>query len=646
MSSPLPTRKLLVALLNTIGDDHTTFTVDAPGVTPAHNHWTDISAYAPYSSYRIDRGVEHNLGQGQAGTLAVDLRNVNGEFNTWISDNAVPTGKFAPWLAAAGDGGTINTALGGIKVPVQVRDSVGAAGPYYAFTGYANAWKPLWPDPISNWVELQATDSLQYFNDQPVANTRYTTLAQSLGSGHYWRCNDTPGSTTVADYIGGTPATLVGPVTLTGAGGSGAGLLLGEPNSGSASFEADGYIDVTGHGVNGTLFSVAFMVSGISQGTTPVLASQGPVTSNTYTLYVSNNSIGLIIVDSGGTTHVGSLGTALLIADGLSHHIVFTYDGTNIFVYIDGQQVMGGPLATFTMSSGAAGFFAAGDPSSGSAYGGVSMSEILIVNGVAITPTQVANLYNAAIVFSGPGAGTPQYTGPRIASVLGLGNWPANLQSLANGNQLCQQNTQDMSSTTWLTHMQDVEQTEEGALWVNGAGVVTYITRQDLSNRHFPSCTFGDALADIPVKPGVDLGLDDIDLATGATVTRVNGLAQLVGNTVSSRAIQVSGVLHLSDGASYQHAAWLQSILKSPTTRLVSFSVDLTTILGNPTLVEAALAARELFSAVIFERTASGFSKAGFVEHVSEVTTADSWVITYSLDVARYGLAYTSWGYQ
>lgn len=587
---------------------------------------------------------------------------VGGVTLTYTGTSPAGTTNLAMWLIVVGPAAN----------EVHKMTNMSLTGPLvsYRFTGHATRWVPDWPDEMSTWATLEASDAFRYFNDQQLGNNLYSATVGG-GASRYWRCNDAPvatGNTQIADVLGGTPMTVhagtAGAVATTGA----SGPLLAEGSSALnfGNYQSNGgMVYATSVSVGSGPYTWMGWLNGVAQGDWGSVVSclgasqiwqvqMGPNSAClTYAVYLST---GMGIVSRTGT---------VVVTDGQPHMVEVKYDGATFKFYVDtvldatiAYATSGGPLYVGGVPTPPA---VAGVPSATSVdycWAGLSVSEVALYTNVTSGP-QSAAFYQAAKVF------LAQSTGQRIQAVLALLGWPTNLEQIDSGVQQCQQNTQSQVTTTGLTHLQQVEQTEEGTLFMTGGGKVRFVSRQNLATvAPFAAiqCWFGDEVAppglagwdamtwdgtfvwgtlDLPFEPAPTLALDDIDITTASTCTRVGGLAQTAGT--GTRVKGFSGLLHLTDACSLAHAQWIVNKLAIPAVRLADIKVSLLDFLNDVEGVARVLRL-DLMSRVSVERTQVGFAQVGIVEHISEHITPESYELTFALSpVDTY--PWWSWGW-
>lgn len=230
------------------------------------------------------------------------------------------------------------------------------------------------------------------------------------GATAYWRLNEATGAVTAVDSTAnGKNGTYSGGVTLGGA------SMLPIPTVASS---------VTFDGVNG---KVATTPTTVPIGATFSLEVWAKWTVNNQRPFISNRlssnvngevyfgkSSGRVLCftqDSGGQTS-----NAAALSDGNRHHIVWTFDGSNTRIYVDGaiDKTVAATHITLTQPVNL-GFDVANNE-----FLAGTLQECAVYSGVVLTPTQVADHFVKGTLMGGPGTN------------LGLaltGGTPANVQS-------------------------------------------------------------------------------------------------------------------------------------------------------------------------------------------------------------------------
>lgn len=683
--SPLPVVQILVAFNNGPYDDPAAITTVASpaGTLGGHNVWTDITAFVPNAAG--GRGRQHELQQFEAGTLTLSkVRNDDGRFNPW--NTAGPYyGKIVP------------------MVPVQVR-ATWAGVTYKLFTGFVWSWAPKWDDVASQMIDIEAADAFRILAGAALVSLAYQDQVIADGASNFWPLSDAPGSTTAAPLAGGVagtvtdssdgyngtplicsfsgPASSSGPLLAESCGFLSTGALYSDTQN-VAGFVPN-YLAVPGLNTSGPFTVEAWLQipSGTVGGTyQPYIASQHYPGSSSYWDWelLSGNVLQVIVNNAGG---VSTIANANFPTDGKWHHVVAAYTSTALTIYIDGVQAASAAGSGYpALTSGQTTTFGGVDLALATA-GGTNWSNIAFYTS-ALSATQAANHYSLGL-----GLGGPNYPSvdEQIKQGLTVVGWPSGAENILPSVQQAQNNSKSLISASVLTVLQQLERTEEGALFMDGAGRVTFLDRQTLAGGNpaypqyaVPQVYFSDEIEDpstvwvwdsstwdsmtwgsmsVPYDPGPDLGQDELDVVNQAIVTRVGGIAQVAADTVSQKSYglksqSVSNALHLTDGASAAHASWIVGKLSASAFRLRSIATNLVDSIGDDTVANTPVAGEtysrvgrllglDLMHRVRVRRSGVGFEQDALVEGLQWSFTPNSWDITVRLSTTD---TYADWGW-
>lgn len=238
------------------------------------------------------------------------------------------------------------------------------------------------------------------------------------------------------------------------------------------------------------------------------------------------------------------IGATVPVVDGNWHHVVLvatSMSGAAWQLYVDGVRIL--PLSfisadavTETGAPSLAVIAGQGNSSSTSvnSFRG-SVQQVALYNH-ALTSTQVAAHFTAAQV---PSATYPvDFSGNRIKGVLSSLGWPPAAMNIAAGDIAVQQLTVNNPPTRALAHLQLCELTEDGALFVDAAGVVQYVNHNALTTAPYTTsqATFGDNPAvstQLHYQPGTEVAADDLDLWNQAAVGNLGQAIQYASDSTS-----------------------------------------------------------------------------------------------------------------
>lgn len=632
-----PSFQYLVAFQDVPTTDPTTFTVAPVGTTGSAGQWTDITQFV--ASHQITRGRQHELQQFEAGTCSLVLNGWDGRFN--------PLNTAGPYY--------------GFLVPrkwLQVR-TIWNGTTYLRFTGHVDAWPVEWPDPYTQWSTVHATDPLRMFNLNNVTSSGYATTVEADSPAGYWRLGDPVGSIKALDSSGNG---LTGFNSTAAPGGITFGespALLADPNTSMLAGVGGG------SPLYGTLaFPTPTGVSNVSTCSiecwlkTPTAAAPVGTTlcigDNTHFAAINlDGTNGLSSVNSsvGGS---GSWRQSTVVPDDSNwHYVVCSWTSGTPTFYVDGVNT-----TTFGTATVAGNQFM----SNISANGDTLFQDLAFYN-YALTATQVANHYAA-------GAFPQQSTDARINRILNIVGWSATARNIDQGHSTVQAVTSDLTTTSSLSHMQQVEATEGGALFIGTDGRVNFRSRTSLfSNPLFTrsQVTIGDRFQtnDLPFDPGPNIAIDDLDLYNEAVATRQNGNTQRATNATSiannGRATwqPPAQLLGISDSEVLSLCQYVVFKFNTPIVRTRSVTVDLFnliqpnlvgTLLGLDLLQKISLervwfpgggpgeysydSPVDFDSGVGFDGATANFSQSFNIERIDEQSSPDQYKVTFAVAIS------------
>jgi hypothetical protein len=310
-----------------------------------------------------------------------------------------------------------------------------------------------------------------------------------------------------------------------------------------------------------------------------------------------------------------------------------TYDGTNIAIYIDSVSVAGATTTVGTVTSWSP--LNAGIGSDG-IFGGPewsgSIGQVAFYN-TALSAAKVANHYQLLAV-------PVESSDARIARA--LSNWTnvGAASILDAGLSQIQAPTSNMTTTSVLSHIQQVELSEDGALFTNTSGRLRFWSRASvLSATQLVGsvATFGDGVGEYPHEIGPNFALDTLDLYTSAQLQRNGGNTQTVGSGV--RVYQQTGLLNTTDQEVLNYANRVVSLFGTAQERIRSITLH---PFNDPTGgMTTAVLGLELLSIITVKRhnlpgAGTAFVHEAFVEginHHIDPTTGD-WTVDLQLTPA------------
>lgn len=213
----------------------------------------------------------------------------------------------------------------------------------------------------------------------------------------YAKLDDTSGTTCVDSSGTGLNGVYNGSPTLGVAALINAGSAVTfNGSSGSASFDEGA--GTTLNCTTGVLTVEAWIKTSQSGSTNPQIVCADDSANRRFMQFrlSTTGKLEFILLTSGGTAHVCD-GTTT-INDGASHHVVGTYDGTTMKVYVDGVQD-GTLTVTFTPGNASPLFNIAQRRSSGSStnFFNGTIDEVAYYKATALTSTRIAAHHSAGV---------------------------------------------------------------------------------------------------------------------------------------------------------------------------------------------------------------------------------------------------------
>ena len=534
-----PAWRILVAFNNAVFDDPAliTSTASPPGTLGAINVWTDITADVR-DAVDTNRGRQHETDRFQTGTLAFTLDNRLGRYDPW--NTASPyTGKVIP----------------GKPVRLQATDP-NTSTTTALFTGVTDVWTTGWAAPSYATVQLSCVDWFAYMTNQYLNTSLYPKTVLADSPNLYMRMGDPVGSAHLADSSAhaNSPSTPGGTVVLGQAGAvqnnSGTGADLANGTTTPA-----GYIYVTPNaGLTGTAWTVEcwYKTSSWSAwgGTTNILYAQIDAGGfGVVQVYVTPTGILNILDITPGTgiTDLAVASASPIPADGNWHHLAATT--TSPYLYIDGNA----PGASVITNTGVTAKTAASTIVGAQLGGFPSWPGMLAEFALYPTALPTANIrahYNA-------GGAPVETSGARIARIASWSAIPTANAAIDNGKSLVQAITAAVTTTTTISYDQLVEQTEDGAFFMSGAGQLRFMSRDAVYTNLTSTVTFGDNPGEIPFELAPTIALDTLDQYVSTSVQRNGGNTQIADTGQLGKQYQQSGLLQTNDTEVLGLANWL-----------------------------------------------------------------------------------------
>jgi hypothetical protein len=593
--------------------------------------WIDVTASVrKQSPITITRGRSSERDTFQTGTLSLTLNNQDRNYDPEYSS-----------------GTYFGNLLPGRHIKVELTYS---ATTYVLFRGFIQGWPQDWEKSDNDAVvPIVAHDAFKYLARAVLPESRYylEVIEDDLFSGWaWWRLGDPSGSTGALDSSGNNYTALyyVNPD----------GVINSTPADGLVTFAGGGARQVTSsaYPLAGptSIYCTSFGFSVEAWITIPATIAIG-VTHWIY--YQPGNSIdkgiNFYVTHTGGgvkqlavevkeTTGSSRTITYTLPASafGARHHVAFTRDLATVTLYFDGASVSTsatGTLGTFATSFGFPGYIGG----FGDAVEGIVIDEFALYLGDLSAARVLAHYEAGSTVNAG------EDVDARITTVLTDANisW---LSTSLEDSQTTVRGADYTGTNNVLTYLQSLERTEQGRLFINGSGVLTFQNRfhdQVASTE----AAFTDAVGSTLPYVDVEYEYDDTRVVNDATVSRTNGTPQRYTDTTSRStyglmSLSLDGLQGQSDEETKSMAQYLVTRYKDPYPRVRSLTVKPR---SNPSGLFPKVGSLEIGDKVTFRRAPLGgtsFTKTLMVEGITHRIGADgTWETTYltsAVDPSNY----------
>ena len=249
-----------------------------------------------------------------------------------------------------------------------------------------------------------------------------------------------------------------------------------------------------------------------------------------------------------------------------------------------------------------------------------------------------------------------EWTGARVQAVMAL--IPAFSVNAAAGHSICVDTGLISYGIKALSHLQQVEDTENGRLFFDASGVLQFQDRYwRINYSPTPLGTIGDQPGQIPYDPGASMALNDSQVWSQAVITptAAPGAASSGGTAVYlneaaaandfqrtiSKTYLTDDIFDCEDGA-----AWLTQIYGDPAPKLPALALQgMAAPALWPQILSMANSQRWTFVRTPSYADGFGIASDHYIEQVSEVVVpGTSWVTTVQLlPCADYGNAPNFW---
>jgi hypothetical protein len=313
----------------------------------------------------------------------------------------------------------------------------------------------------------------------------------------------------------------------------------------------------------------------------------------------------------------GALATSTAVDDGVTHLVVLTADGNNVWLWVDGTLIGTQVVTTRTQSD----LIAVGGAFDESLAFTGTISHFAVF-ATYLPPTDVANI-------SGIASGTSETTDARLtrlASYAGLTATTCSPSGLLMGCLAT-------SGRSLFDALQEVATAEGGILFANGSGTLTMQGRHYRTLETTPDLTL--AVKDVAVSTAITE--DTQQIVNHVTAARTDGAGQVAQDTGS---IGTYGLFPESldlavtdDDDALSAAQWIVAKHATPVRRMGSATVNLLTSSQSATLLSSEIGDRWALSGLP-SQTWSGFGDQtveGWSETLSVTATGAEWTRTVNL---------------
>jgi hypothetical protein len=201
---------------------------------------------------------------------------------------------------------------------------------------------------------------------------------------------------------------------------------------------------------------------------------------------------------------------------------------------------------------------------------------------------------------------------------------------------------------TVLAELQQIEETEAGALFVDAAGQIRFLGRDTLIQSPYNTSqgTFGDSGSELEYA-NLTYRYDDMLIVNEAVVSRENGATRIVRDLASQarylrRSRALSGLVFRYDSDAQDRAAWFVDHYKEPLLRATDMRLEPSP--GNEATHFPHVLGRELMDRVTVRRRpqnlGAAIDQATLIQGIEHEVTATSWATTWNLSPAETQTTY------
>jgi hypothetical protein len=621
-----------------------------PGSTPGPGDWIDVTSdVLTESSNEAVTAVTGRTGRGTGispGTLTLTLENTDGRYN--------PRNTSGPYYGLLDIGTQVR-----IVSTVSSVDRVRWRG--YVSSGWPQTITSRWPT-----VTIQAHDILGLLAQTETPETAFHAVVQDQDTApsHWWVPGPSGWTDRVTGRISKNTSQLVEftDVEVT----NGAGTSWGAP-------DADGFgivehpsdkLTVTGSSLT-VLARVKLPTTATRSALTGtvdtiVILSQHEMNEAAYPfiLYVYGTELVCMACSSTFARSMTVLDDSVSLMDDNPHTVMVHVpaDSGAIMVWIDGRRItnvnqvvvpFSNPTTIGPLYIGDGGpFVFAGRPFQG------ILDQIVTWSGLATDEAALTML--AAETHEAARHGwAGLFLHERIERLVNAMGLEADLGTLDESGILTLQSYRQGQA---LELLQNIENTEQGRIWVDRTGKLRFSRRTwawDDTRSTTVQLTFSDDPALIAggaqemLEEGTVVTDDPLDIVNVAAVNSTFGRQQTVEDTASIAkfgrrgSIQLSNLLHPTDRQSRAIAEWLVRSQSEPKVRVerIRFRVE-----DNPDVLGPFAAEVEEGWLVRVRKPDADLDLYGHVIGIEHVWTWTGWTVTLTLDSTRTGWSFFRWG--
>lgn len=567
--------------------------------------WIDVAADVVTIS--TQRGRNKESGAFETGRIAVVLRNDGRKYD--------PDHTSGPYY-------------GKLRPNRRIRfRATYSAVTYDVFLGFIDRITQGWSGPNDATATIEASDFFKILNRVELPTSVYAAEVIDDAPAAFYRLDEPVGAPTVTDSVGGFT------LDATGSPAFGQGSLVVRDPGTAVSLTATGvdtiHRQVLARPLSGPPLSLELFYKRTAASSDGNLMGQVSL-GNQGGVWLTTNAAGaitLVAVNGAGASNV-VVSTGVNLNDLVAHHIVGTWaSGGALKIYVDGVDRTGTPasLATTAFQAAPAQLWVGGTPP-----GLVEHPDAGTYQNAAFYATE---LTLPQVVIHNDAARTPwrgDDPGTRLVRIFSLVGFTGSYAVDAGSTTL--QSTS--LGGTALGYAQKVEETEGGRLFVDRAGVVTFVGRNTAITGAY--LTSQATLVDADSGAGQDYrsasaDVDDSRIVTRATVSREGSVAVTYSNAAAIAEFGLldethDGLLHDSDAYSRSYAEWIVNTLKAPTTRVGTTTLELP---FDPADLYPTILALEIGEQVTWKRkpqnTGAVISLAMRVEAIGHETGAHYW---------------------